>query len=136
MESINSFSLSADLIFQTLIGFWASKALMTAAQLELFTKLSGGKKVTLDGLQKILDIEVRPVGVFASAIASLGLLQVTKEEEESSEFVFANSLYLKYLKRFWISRRILTWAISLPCLTSVFTRHEINLLNLFRQTSL
>jgi predicted O-methyltransferase YrrM len=66
---------------------------MTAVQVELFTKLSGDKQVTLDELQKILGMEVRPAGVFTSALASLGLLQVTKkeEEEEGSEFVFANS---------------------------------------------
>jgi 3-hydroxy-5-methyl-1-naphthoate 3-O-methyltransferase len=65
---------------------------MAAVQLELFTKLSGGKQVTLDELQKILGMEARPAGVFASALASLGLLQVMKKEEEGGEFVFANSL--------------------------------------------
>jgi hypothetical protein len=65
---------------------------MAAVQLELFTKLSGGKQVTLDELQKVLGMEARPAGVFASALESLGLLQVTKKEgEEGSEGLFANS---------------------------------------------
>ena len=38
-ESFGFFSLSPDTIFQTLIGFLASKALMAAVELELFTKL-------------------------------------------------------------------------------------------------
>jgi 3-hydroxy-5-methyl-1-naphthoate 3-O-methyltransferase len=89
-ESLSSFSLSPDPIFQTLIGFWASKALMAAVELELFTKLSGGKQMTLNKLQKILGMEARPTGVFGSALASLGLLQVTKTEEDGED-LFANS---------------------------------------------
>ena len=89
-ESLSSFSLSPDLIFQTLIAFWASKALMAAVELELFTKLSGGKQMTLNELQKALGMEARPTGVFASALASLGSLQVTKTEE-GGEGLFANS---------------------------------------------
>jgi len=63
---------------------------MAAVELELFTKLSGGKQMTLNKLQKILGMEARPTGVFASALASLGLLQVTKKEE-GGEGLFANS---------------------------------------------
>jgi predicted O-methyltransferase YrrM len=91
-ESHSSFSLSPDPIFQTLTGFWASKALRAAVELELFTKLSSGKQMTLYELQKVLGTEARPTSVFASALASLGLLQVTKtEEKEGSEGLFANS---------------------------------------------
>ncbi|MDQ3968044.1 MAG: hypothetical protein M3275_06575 [Thermoproteota archaeon] len=89
-ESLRSFPLSPDPIFQTLIGYWASKALMAAVELGLFTKLLGGRQVTLNGLQKGLGMEARPTGVFASSLASLGLLQVTKTEE-GSEDLFANS---------------------------------------------
>jgi hypothetical protein len=89
-ESLSSFSLSPDPIFQTLIGFCASKALMAAVELELFTKLSSGKQMTLNELQKILGMKARPTGVFASALAYLGLLQVTKAEE-GGESLFANS---------------------------------------------
>jgi SAM-dependent methyltransferase len=88
--STNSYaSISPDPIFQTVTGFWASKALMAAVELELFTKLSGGKQMTLKELQQALEMEARPTDVFASALASLGLLQVTKKE--GSERLFANS---------------------------------------------
>ena len=89
-SSSNSYaSISPDPIFQTATGFWASKALMAAVELGLFTKLSGGKQMTLKELQQALEMEARPTDVFASALASLGLLQVTKKE--GSERLFANS---------------------------------------------
>ena len=89
--STNSYaSISPDPIFQTVTGFWASKALMAAVELELFTKLSGGKQMTLKELQQALEMKARPTDVFASALASLGLLQITKEKE-GSERLFANS---------------------------------------------
>jgi hypothetical protein len=62
---------SPDPIFQILTGFWASKALMAAVELELFTKLSGGKQMKLNELQQALEMEARPTDVFASALASL-----------------------------------------------------------------
>ena len=46
--------------------------------------------MTLNELQKELGMEARPTGVFVSALASIGLLQVTKTEE-GSEDLFANS---------------------------------------------
>jgi hypothetical protein len=46
--------------------------------------------VTLNELQKELGMEARQTGVFVSALASNGLLQVTKTEE-GSEDLFANS---------------------------------------------
>jgi hypothetical protein len=63
---------------------------MAAVELELFTKLAGGRQVTLNELQKELRIEARPSGVFVSAPASLGLLQVTKTQD-GGEDLFANS---------------------------------------------
>jgi hypothetical protein len=88
--SSNSASVSPEPIFQIVTGFWASKALMAAVELELFTKLSGGKQMTLKELQQALEMKARPTDVFASALASLGLLQITKEKE-GSERLFANS---------------------------------------------
>jgi hypothetical protein len=80
-EYICSFSLSPDRIFQSLIGFWGSKTLLAAVELELFTKLSGGKQMTLNELQKVLGIEPRLTVVFISALASYGLLQVGKQKK-------------------------------------------------------
>lgn len=87
--------------------------------------------MTLSELQKELGMEARPTGVFVSALASLGLLQVTNTDE-GSEDLFANSpVYEIFLDK---SKE--SWAISLPSSTSVSTRHGINLLNLFRRTNL
>jgi 3-hydroxy-5-methyl-1-naphthoate 3-O-methyltransferase len=89
-EPINTIPpTSPDPIFQILTGFWASKALMSAVELGLFTKLSGGKQMMLKELQQALEMEARPTDVFTSALASLGLLQVTKKDY--GERLFANS---------------------------------------------
>jgi hypothetical protein len=50
-------SPSPDPIFQMLTGFWVSKALMTAVELEVFTKLAG-KSVNMQQLQRILEMEI------------------------------------------------------------------------------
>ncbi|OLC23896.1 MAG: hypothetical protein AUH71_03875 [Thaumarchaeota archaeon 13_1_40CM_4_48_7] len=75
--SANS-NISPEPIFQMITGFWVSKALMAAVELEVFTKISG-KQVTLQQLQDILEMEQRPTDVFATSLASLGLLKVTTE---------------------------------------------------------
>ena len=70
-ESVGSLS-SPDPIFQTLVGFWASKALMAAVELELFTKLSGGKQMKLNELQKALGMEARPTAYLHQHLHLLG----------------------------------------------------------------
>jgi hypothetical protein len=69
--------ISPDPIFQMATGFWVSKTLMTAVELELFTKLSGNRKVNIKELQGILGMEQRPTEVFATALVSLGLLKLS-----------------------------------------------------------
>ena len=58
-------------------GFWVSKTLMTAVELELFTKLSRNRGVNIKELQGILGMEQRPTEVFATALVSLGLLKLS-----------------------------------------------------------
>jgi predicted transcriptional regulator len=65
---------SPDPIFQMATGFWVSKTLMTAVELEVFSKLSG-KSVNIDELQNILRIENRAAEVFVTALVSLGLIE-------------------------------------------------------------
>lgn len=72
----NTQTLSPDPIFQMATGFWVSKTLMSALELEIFSKLSGYKAVTIKELQKILGLQDRPTEVFATALVSLGLLKV------------------------------------------------------------
>lgn len=92
-------NVSPDPIFQMATGFWVSKALMTAVELEVFTKLSGNKSVTFEQLQNdILEMDKRPAEVFATALLSLGLINVSGErggeggeEEEGRKKLYSNS---------------------------------------------
>lgn len=85
-------------IFQMVIGFWISKSLMTAFELDLFTKLSNSKAVTLEQLRTdILGMERRPADVFVTALISLGLLDTTvtnneyEEKESNKRLLYSNS---------------------------------------------
>src|SRR5689334_15150122 len=90
--------VSPDPIFQMVTGYWVSKTLMTAVELDVFTKLSGNKTVTFEQLQNdILDMDKRPAEVFATALVSLGLITVNsggeakKKGEEEKKKVYSNS---------------------------------------------
>jgi hypothetical protein len=89
-------AVSPDPIFQMAIGFWISKTLMTAVELDLFTKLSGGKSFTLEQMKDdILRMERRPAEVFVTALVSLGLLEVltkgTTDVGDDGEKQYSNS---------------------------------------------
>jgi len=49
-SSQTTMQVSPDPIFQMVTGFWVSKTLMTAVELEVFTKLSGNKEVNINKL--------------------------------------------------------------------------------------
>lgn len=90
--------VSPDPIFQMVTGYWISKTLMTAVELEVFTKLSGNKTVTFEQLQNdILEMDKRPAEAFATALVSLGLITVNsggeakKKGEEEKKKVYSNS---------------------------------------------
>lgn len=68
-------SISPDPVFQMLTGFFASKTLMAAVEMDVFTKLDG-RQVTAQEFGQLLKLENRPAQVFASALASVGLLNV------------------------------------------------------------
>ena len=79
-------NVSPDPIFQMATGFWVSKTLMTAVELEVFTKLSGNKSVTFEQLQNdILEMDKRPAEVFATALISLGLINVSGGEKKKNK---------------------------------------------------
>jgi hypothetical protein len=88
--------ISPDPIFQLLTGFQVSKTLMTAVELEVFTKLAG-KSVNMKQLQEILEMEGRPAEVFSIALVSLGLLSKDKREKVNeitrgqNEYYYANT---------------------------------------------
>ena len=85
--SQTTMQVSPDPIFQMVTGFWVSKTLMTAVELEVFTKLSGNKAVNINEFQNMFGIKQRPAEVFATALVSLGLLNmnVTKNKEAKGE---------------------------------------------------
>jgi Dimerisation domain len=78
-------SVSPEPIFQMTTGYWVSKTLMSAVELEVFTKLSGNSHVTFDEIQNyILEMDKRPAEVFVTALVSLGLLEVAKMEDNDT----------------------------------------------------
>jgi hypothetical protein len=89
--------VSPDPIFQMVTGYWVSKTLMTAVELEVFTKLSGNKTVNIKEFQNMFGMQQRPAEVFSTALVSLGLLNVnnmTKNKEgkgERDNLVYSNS---------------------------------------------
>ena len=64
---------SPELILQTGLGFWASKTLLSAVELELFTQLSE-KSLTASEIADRLDLHPRSQYDFLDALVSLGLL--------------------------------------------------------------
>ena len=62
-------------LMQVVSGFWASKTLAAAVELDLFTQLSGSP-ITIDELCRQLGIESRPAEMLLSGCAALGLLEV------------------------------------------------------------
>ena len=63
--------ISREAIFNMAAGLWVSKTLATALELQVFSKLSGNKSVTLNELQKLLGMECRPMCVWSHFIAFL-----------------------------------------------------------------
>ena len=92
-SSSASNTTSPDPIMQMATGFWASKTLMAAVELEVFTKLSG-KAVTLSQFQNLLEIEFRPAEVVSTALVALGLLKASSSDTNRNadgQRIFSNS---------------------------------------------
>lgn len=94
LEQINGITASA--LMQMATGFWVSKTLMTAVELEIFTKISSHQKdknvqsITLKEFQEISGIrDSRPAEAFTTALVSLGLLNANKDT--NGEITFNNS---------------------------------------------
>lgn len=65
-------------------GFWASRALHLAVNLEVFTRL-GGKRLDLEGAALTLGIHPRPAGRLLNACVALGLLEKEEGTYRNSE---------------------------------------------------
>jgi 3-hydroxy-5-methyl-1-naphthoate 3-O-methyltransferase len=81
--------ISHETIFNMAAGLWVSKTLATALELEVFSKLSGNKSVTLNELQKLLEMESRPAEALATALVSLRLLRLSTSE--TGERIYSNT---------------------------------------------
>jgi ubiquinone/menaquinone biosynthesis C-methylase UbiE len=66
-------------LMQLATGFWASKTLAVAHELDVFTRLSGGAGITATELAQVLRIEERPADMLLTGCASLGLLETRNE---------------------------------------------------------
>ncbi|GAA2639193.1 methyltransferase [Actinomadura fulvescens] len=64
-------------LMQIVSGFWASKTLAAACELELFTMLSATGALTADAIGDRLGLRPRPAETLVTACASLGLLDVS-----------------------------------------------------------
>ncbi|MFC7619393.1 methyltransferase [Microlunatus sp. GCM10028923] len=62
-------------LMQLATGFWASKTLAAAHELDLFTRLSGTDGTTTDGLAAELGLHPRPAEMLLTGCAALGLLE-------------------------------------------------------------
>ena len=70
-------------LMQIISGFWASKTLAAAVELDLFTQLSG-RSVDIHELSQLLQIHPRPAEMLLSGCASLGLLEKRGERYYNS----------------------------------------------------
>ncbi|MDH4187015.1 MAG: hypothetical protein OEV08_08455, partial [Nitrospira sp.] len=67
-------ALSPDSIMQLGLGFWASKTLLSAIELGLFTELAKGA-LDIDKIRERLSLHPRSVRDFLDALVALGMLQ-------------------------------------------------------------
>jgi hypothetical protein len=74
-------------IMQVGMGFWASKTLLSAVELELFTKL-GGNDMTGPQIAAALDLDARAIPDFPDALVALELLD---REGQGSDALYCNT---------------------------------------------
>jgi predicted O-methyltransferase YrrM len=74
-------------IMQVGMGFWGSKTLLSAVELDLFTKL-GSDGMTAEQIAKDLDLDDRAVPDFPDALVALELLD---REDHASDAVYRNT---------------------------------------------
>jgi hypothetical protein len=91
MHEMPEIGLNPSAIFEMATGFWVSKVLMCAVELELFTKLSG-KSLTINQIQNVLGIQRRQARAFISALSALDLLMCDRFKQNGKSQFFSNSL--------------------------------------------
>ncbi|MGD8318179.1 MAG: methyltransferase, partial [Myxococcales bacterium] len=74
-------------VMQVGMGFFASRTLLTAVELGLFTEL-GAQKLTAEAIRQRLDLHPRAVPDFTDALVSLGLLE---REGDDHDALYSNT---------------------------------------------
>jgi hypothetical protein len=77
-------------IFEMATGFWVSKTLMCAVELDIFSKLSE-RSLSVDQIQQLFGLRQRQAEPFIASLSSLGLLTCAKHNENGELQLFANS---------------------------------------------
>jgi hypothetical protein len=67
--------VTPDAIMQLGLGFWGSKALLSAVELGVFSELAGGRALDVDELRERLGLHARSAGDFLDALVALGMLE-------------------------------------------------------------
>jgi hypothetical protein len=102
-------------------GFMSFKTLSAATDLELFTKLSGGRAMTIQELAAALTLQARPARLLLAACASLGLLEKSGDRYQNSALaeeylVIGRPNYFGGLVRFADREMYLEWQNVLEAL--------------------
>ncbi|MFF9458400.1 methyltransferase [Streptomyces flaveolus] len=106
--------LSPAPLMELATGFWASKTVAAGVELGLFTRLAGGRSVSIEEAATEFGIKIRPASIFLAASVALGLLEKDGEKYRNSplaeEFLVAGRPsyfggYITFLDR----REYLPW---------------------------
>jgi 3-hydroxy-5-methyl-1-naphthoate 3-O-methyltransferase len=101
-------------LMQLATGFYSFETFATAVELELFTRLAGGRRVTVEDLAAELGFEHRPADLLLVACASLGLLVKDGDAYRNSPLaeeylVIGRPAYFGGFVRFCEHREYLGW---------------------------
>jgi Dimerisation domain len=97
-----STELISDTIMQLGMGFWSSKALLSAIELGLFTELAKGPQDS-ESLRTRLELHPRGARDFFDALVSLGMLerQNGRYANTSESDLFLDRAKSSYMGAFW-----------------------------------
>ncbi|RFS45643.1 methyltransferase [Micromonospora craniellae] len=101
-------------LMEMIVGFWASKALAAAVDLDVFTHLSASGGATVEDASRDLKMEPRPAELLLTACASVGLLTKAGGRYHNSalaeEYLVRNKLqYIGDFVRFMDQREYPAW---------------------------
>lgn len=88
-QIIDSATASSDEILQVGFGFWSSRVLLTAVELQLFTKLAATGAMTNDQIRQACCLHERSVPDFTDCLVSLNFLQ--REGNDVKTALYSNT---------------------------------------------